>query len=134
MSLFYWNKSDDHPQGKVSAALIAIKVDDGSDDAPRWEIKLGLFEWSPAKNKWRYAITKEPLTETEFMWLPASVLLRSVDLPQSLPTVPADPAHEAWFLSEAANQPFLHNITRRQSRFIWRAAREQLMSIGPERA
>lgn len=41
-----------------------------------------------------------------------------VDLPECLP----DAAHEAWFLSDE-NLPFMGNVTRRQSRFVWRAAR-----------
>ena len=41
-----------------------------------------------------------------------------VDQPPVLPDV----AHEAWFLSDN-NLPFMGNVTRRQSRFVWRAAR-----------
>jgi len=41
-----------------------------------------------------------------------------VDLPSFLP----DAAHEAWFLSEE-NLLSMDNVTRRQSRFVWRAAR-----------
>ena len=46
-----------------------------------------------------------------------------VDLPECLP----DAAHEVWFLSDD-NLPFMGNVTRRQSRFVWQAARREVES------
>lgn len=124
LSLYYWYSGADQPNQPLTA-LIAVKVDDGTDDGPRWEIKKGLYDWRPAHKCWRGAISKEKLDEHDFMWLPAASMLASESVPLVLPAVPADADHEAWFSGLAGNIPLLHNITRRQSRFIWLAARAQ---------
>jgi len=49
--------------------------------------------------------------------------MKNPDEPEvGLPEYPPDAAHEALFLSDG-NLPFMGNVTRRQSRFVWLAAR-----------
>ena len=73
-----------------------------------------------------------PLNDRQASWVEAALRagrsLRNLDPtrdpdadPLPLPEVSEDASHEAWFTGKQ-NPPFLGNITRRQSRYIWRAA------------